>query len=78
VRYVTSVERFSLEERYRQGVQEGEALLLIRFLEKRFGPVSDGQRKRILAADSQTIEAWADQVLTASSLDSVLASESIH
>ena len=47
------------EQRGRQeGRQQGEAALLLRLLERRFGPLPDWARDRIAAADTAALEAW--------------------
>ncbi len=60
------------EEGYRAGRRDGEATLLIRQLEFKFGPLQPGDRARIDAADSEQLFAWGERVLTARSLDEVL------
>ncbi len=54
-----------------RGRQEGEATLLLRLLERRFGALPAPVRDRI--ADTATLEAWGLRVLDAGSLDEVLA-----
>jgi Putative transposase, YhgA-like/Domain of unknown function (DUF4351) len=62
------------EQRAEQkGRQEGEAALLRRQLERRFGVLPDWARDRIAAADTAALEDWGLRVLDASSLDDVLA-----
>jgi predicted transposase YdaD len=56
-----------------QGRQQGEAELLLRQLERRFGSLTSEVRRRIAAADSAQILVWGDRVLTAASIDEVLA-----
>ena len=58
-------------ERRAKGRQEGEATLLLRLLERRFGALPAPVRDRI--ADTATLEAWGLRVLDAGSLDEVLA-----
>ncbi|WP_347331314.1 DUF4351 domain-containing protein [Marinimicrobium locisalis] len=54
-----------------QGRQQKAAALLIRFLEKRFGPLDEAVRKRVGNASVQDIENWSDQVLEAGSVEEV-------
>lgn len=66
------------EQRGRQlgeqkGLQRGEAALLLRQLERRFGVLPGSVRDRVLAADTATIEEWGLRVLDAASLEQVLA-----
>ena len=54
-----------------QGQTEGEAAILVRQLERRFGPLSPRHRARIESADAETLLVWGDRVLTAQSVDEV-------
>jgi hypothetical protein len=56
-----------------EGEQRGEAGLLLRQLERRFGAVPGWARDRVLAADTATIEEWGLRVLDAASLEDVIA-----
>ncbi len=56
-----------------RGRQSGEAALLLRLLEHRFGILPDWARDRVLAADIMMIEDWSLRVLEAASLDQVFA-----
>jgi len=53
---------------YQQAVNEGEAILLLRQLERRFGPLSADARRRIAEADSGTLLVWGERVLEAKTL----------
>jgi len=55
-----------------RGKQIGEATMLLRLLEGKFGTVSDQQRRRILAADADTLLDWLDRTFTAADVDEVL------
>jgi len=78
--YVTSAERLGEQVGFekgrqagrREGRQEGEALILVRQIELRFGPPSDGVRARIAGADADTLLRWSERVLTAQTLEEVL------
>lgn len=59
------------ESFYDKGNAEGEAKMLIRFLENRFGGLPDSLRERIFAANSSEIESWAHRVCHAPDLRSV-------
>jgi hypothetical protein len=54
-----------------QGRGEGEAMALVRFLQKRFGPIPPSLRERIFASDVISIEAWIDRAVEARELLSV-------
>jgi hypothetical protein len=56
-----------------QGIERGERQLLVRQLTRRFGALPDHAAQRIEAAGRAELELWADRVLTATSLDEVLA-----
>jgi hypothetical protein len=55
-----------------EGRREGEAALLTRLLERRFGTLPDTAKDRIAAADVSSLEEWSLRVLDAGSLDEVL------
>jgi hypothetical protein len=59
------------EQFVEQGRAEGEAKVLVRLLEKRFGPIPPSIYDRIFASDVITIDAWIDRVLEARELLSV-------
>jgi len=52
---------------------EGEARILLKLLELRFGPLSDATRARVEEATLKRLDVWAERVLTATTLDEVLA-----
>ena len=54
-----------------EGRQEGEQILLQRMLTRRFGEFPDWAQKRLLQANSEQLEQWADRLLDAPSLDTV-------
>ncbi|WP_300971022.1 hypothetical protein [Thiocapsa sp.] len=54
------------------GEQRGEAKILLRLIERKFGPPSETVRHRITEADSETLLEWSDRILEARSLDEVL------
>jgi hypothetical protein len=61
----------AVEKGREEGVLAGEALMLTRQLQLKFGPLDDAARGRVSDADSKTLLRWADLVLTAESLDDV-------
>ena len=62
-----------LAQRMEKGLAEGRAELLLRQLELRFGDVPEAARERVLGASVAELEAWAETVLIAASLDEALA-----
>jgi len=64
-------ERFH-EKGMQQGIQQGEALVLERQLQLKFGALSDEVQRRITQASEQTLLEWSERVLTADRLDEVL------
>jgi hypothetical protein len=56
----------------REGEQRGEAALLVRQLERRFGALPDWARDRIATGDTVALEQWGLRVLDAGSLEDVL------
>ncbi len=62
-----------LERGLERGRSEALAELLLRQLSLRFGDVPDAFRERVRGASAAELEAWAEAVLAAPSLDDVLA-----
>lgn len=62
------------QEGRQTGRQEGEAIMLLRLLEKRFGNVPDALRATIHSADPETLLNWSERVLTCETLDNVFHS----
>jgi hypothetical protein len=56
-----------------QGLRTGEARLLLRQLELRFGPVASERRARIENADSEQLLRWGERLLAARGPDEVFA-----
>jgi trimethylamine:corrinoid methyltransferase-like protein len=54
-----------------EGVQKGEATLLLRLLERRFGPLPDDITSRVHAAATTVLEEWGLRVLDAENLAEV-------
>jgi len=55
----------------RQGEKQGEARLLLRLLERKFGPLDARTRARIRRAGPDRLLAWGERVLTAECLEEV-------
>ena len=61
------------QEGMQQGMQEGEARVLLRLLAQRFGELPEDVRSRVADADADTLLRWSEQVLTADTIEDVLA-----
>ena len=61
--YVTSIERL--------GMVKGQSSLLKRQLERRFGLLPEWASEKLKSAKSKDLEAWADAILTAPTLEAV-------
>jgi len=60
-----------MQQGMQQGVQLGESVVLFRLLEQRFGQISDQVRHKVEAADCDTLLGWAENILTAKTIDEV-------
>jgi len=60
------------QEGKQEGRQQGEAALLLRLMERRFGPLDEALRERIRAADAETLLQWSDRILTAAAAEDVV------
>ena len=58
------------EEWIERGKKEGEAALLLRQIERKFGPeAAAAHQERIEQADTETLLAWSDRILTAETVE---------
>ena len=57
------------------GRVEGEAKLLVRLLERRFGPLSRARKAKIRNSETGQIETWGDRALFAGTIDEVFEGE---
>ena len=55
-----------------QGMQQGEAKVLVRQLICRFGDLPEDIPQQIESADTDTLLKWSERILTAQTLDEVL------
>lgn len=60
----------------RQGARTAEANLLLRQLERKFGPLDSKTRARVRKAGSKRLLEWADRFVTADRLEEVFGAES--
>jgi predicted transposase/invertase (TIGR01784 family) len=61
------------EEGREEGRAEGRAELLLKLLELKFGPLTTATVERVRNARLEDLDRWAERVLTASTLDTILA-----
>jgi hypothetical protein len=59
-------------EGFQAGLHKGEAALLLRLLERRFGALPDAVKDRVGAADISMLEDWGMRILDAATLDDVI------
>ena len=52
-------------------MEETQARILLRQLERRFGPISDAARQRVSDADPRSRDRWLDRVLDAPTIEAV-------
>lgn len=62
-----------LEQKHLKGRQEGEATLLLRLLQKRFGSLPKSVTEWVHSANQSTLEIWGDRMLDAKSLEDVFS-----
>ena len=60
---------------HKEGRLEGEALVVSRQLQLKYGDLDESTQKRIAEADSETLLRWADRVLTAEQLSDVFSED---
>jgi predicted transposase/invertase (TIGR01784 family) len=54
-----------------EGRVEGEAAIVLHQLERKFSPLPESARQRVVRADAETLLIWAERILDANSLDEV-------
>ncbi|MCE3238526.1 MAG: putative transposase, partial [Gammaproteobacteria bacterium] len=68
-------EQRGVQQGMQQGMQQGEAALLLRLMQSRFGTVPSFYTQRIMGANSETLLAWGNNILTAKTLDEMFVKE---
>ena len=63
------------EEGRKEGQVEGEALVVSRLIQLKYGDLDEPTRKRIAEADSETLLRWADRVLNAEKIVDVFSED---
>lgn len=69
--YVTSFERIAEKRGMQQGEVSGRAKMLLKLLVLKFGELPEGLVARVEEADLETLDCWAERVLTADSLHDI-------
>jgi hypothetical protein len=70
--YITTVEQAGIEKGVQQGLQQGEALILLAQLQEKFGPDSvDAYRARITAAEPEQLLQWSKRILSAETPETI-------
>ena len=82
MQYISSVERIGIAKGIEVGIEqgrlEGEARLLKRQLERRFGELPDWAVDKLQRAAEQDLESWSEAVLSAVSMEAVFESKAAH
>jgi len=71
VSFVDSARREGLQQGAEKGRNEGRAALLAQLLTLKFGDLPDALQQLLIQADQAALEAWAERVLFAESLEDV-------
>ncbi|MBK1621844.1 hypothetical protein CKO42_26420 [Lamprobacter modestohalophilus] len=70
--YVTTVEQAGIEKGVQLGVQQGEAHILLRLVNKKFGAEAVAHyRTRIESAEPEQLEAWSERILSAETPETI-------
>lgn len=78
MRYISSIERFAMEEGIEKGIQQGQARGLSRQLVSRFGELPSWAQQKLANAAGPELDRWTDAVLDAESIEEVFGSASRH
>ncbi len=62
-----------LKKGLKRGRREGESTMLMRLLERRFGPLDEHTRQRVEAADAEQLLEWGERFVDATALQDVFA-----
>jgi len=63
------------QEGRQEGQQKGEATLLLRLMQRRFGPLPDWLTNHVMQADTTTLEEWGLRILDATRLEDVVGED---
>ncbi len=65
--------RYHAAQGRKEGEEAGQRAIVLRLLTKRFGPLDPQALKQVEQASVSTLELWADRILSADTLDQILA-----
>ncbi len=65
--YLSGIEKRA----WKRGREEGEAVMLLRLIERKFGVVTEDTRRLIEAGDSEQLLEWGERILTATDISDV-------
>ena len=60
------------QEGLEEGMQQGEACLLLRMIEQKFGRQPEIRRKQIRNADVETLDKWSELLFAAKTVEDIL------
>jgi hypothetical protein len=70
--YVTSAERFGIEKGIQQGMQQGEATIILRLMASKYGvDVAATYREQVEKADAETLLKWSERLLFADKIEDI-------
>ena len=64
-------QNIGLKQGLEQGMQQGEAAILKRLMESKFGEISQSMQSQIMTANCETLLLWSDRILTANTPEEV-------
>ncbi|WP_200252089.1 Rpn family recombination-promoting nuclease/putative transposase [Lamprobacter modestohalophilus] len=70
-RYIEQGREQGIEQGIEQGREQGKAEMLLRQMERKFGPTDVRLRQQIQEADAETLLEWSDRILTAETPEAV-------
>jgi hypothetical protein len=65
--YITSIERIGIKK----GLEQGEKIVLLHLLERKFGTIPEYYRTQIEQANSKLLLVWAENLIIANSFEEV-------
>ena len=72
-KYMGSWALMEYEEGLEKGLVNGQQKMLLRLMQKKYGPVPEWAEEKLKEADDATLDKMADAILDASNLDELFA-----